>query len=182
MSFYQVNPIQTEKLYTLAIEQAKLCENDVVFDLYCGIGTIGIFATKHVKKVYGIEIINDAIENAKSNAKLNDIDNIEFLVGDVEDTLGILMNKQNIKPDVIFVDPPRKGLDEVTIRNLIIAKPKKIVYISCNPSTLMRDLNKLEKEYDIHKIIPLDLFPFTSHVEVVSVLCLKDEKNLRIKV
>lgn len=158
MSFYQVNPIQTEKMYNLAISQADIQENDTVLDLYCGIGTIGIFASAKAKKVYGMEIVEQAIENAKDNAKLNNIQNIEFFAQDVGKSLGKLMNK---KPDIIFVDPPRKGLDNMTVCNLIDFKPKKIVYISCNPATLMRDLSKLEEIYDIKKITPIDLFPFT---------------------
>lgn len=172
-SFYQVNPIQTEKLYNLAIEGANLSKEDIIFDLYCGIGTIGIFASKYVKKVYGIEIVKDAIENAKENAKINIIENIEFMVGDVEKTLDELIKKEKVNPNVVFVDPPRKGLDENTINNLIKMRPEKIIYISCNPSTLMRDLSKMEEYYDINKITPVDLFPFTSHVETVSVLTLK---------
>ena len=172
-SFYQVNPIQTEKLYNLAIEGAELSKEDIVFDLYCGIGTIGIFASKYVKKVYGIEIVEQAIEDAKENAKINNIDNIEFIAGDVEKLLQELIYKKNTKPDVVFVDPPRRGLDENTVNNLLEIRPKKIVYISCNPATLMRDLKAMEDKYDITKITPVDLFPFTNHVETVTVLKLK---------
>ena len=170
MSFYQVNPIQTDKMYNLAISQAQINKNDIVLDLYCGIGTIGIFASRFANKVYGMEIIEQAIENAKNNAKLNNIENAKFIVGDVENASKVLLDKN---ADVIFVDPPRKGLDEITIQNLIGKKTKKIVYISCNPATLVRDLCKLEKVYDILKITPIDLFPFTSHVECVAVLQLK---------
>lgn len=173
-SFYQVNPVQTEKLYSLAIEGANLNKDDIVLDLYCGIGTIGIFASKYVKKVYGIEIVEEGVKNAKNNAKINNIKSIEFIAGDVEKTLEKLIEKEKINPDIIFVDPPRKGLDNNTINNLLKIKPKKIVYISCNPATLMRDLNKLEEIYEINKITPVDLFPFTSHVECVAVLYLKD--------
>ena len=142
----------------MARSHADIQENDTVLDLYCGIGTIGIFASAKAKKVYGMEIVEQAIENAKDNAKLNNIQNIEFFAQDVGKSLEKLMNK---KPDIIFVDPPRKGLDNMTVCNLIDFKPKKIVYISCNPATLMRDLSKLEEIYDIKKITPIDLFPFT---------------------
>lgn len=170
MSFYQVNPVQTEKLYNLAIEGANLSKEDIVFDLYCGIGTIGIFASKYVKKVYGIEIVPEAIEDAKENAKINSIDNIKFTAGDVEKILQRMIDEEKIIPDVVFVDPPRRGLDENTVNNLIKIEPKKIVYISCNPATLVRDLKKLEEKYEIKKITLVDLFPYTSHVECVAVL------------
>ncbi len=173
-SFYQVNSIQTEKLYNLGIEGANLKINDTIFDLYCGIGTIGIFASEKVKKVYGIEIVEEAIKNAKENAELNKIENIEFIAGDVEEAFENLIKKENLAPDIIFVDPPRKGLDETTIKNIQKITPKKLIYISCNPSTLIRDLKKLEKSYQIQKITPVDMFPFTSHVECCSVLYLKD--------
>lgn len=158
MSFYQVNPVQTEKMYNLAISEAEIGKNDTVFDLYCGIGTIGIFASEKAKKVYGVEIVKQAIENAKENAKLNNIKNTQFFVGDVENLLKEMLEK---KPDIIFVDPPRKGLDNNTVYNLMNAMPSKIVYISCNPATLVRDLSKLEEKYNIKKITPFDLFPFT---------------------
>lgn len=171
-SFYQINPIQTEKLYNLAIQKAELQKEDIICDLYCGIGTIGIFASKNVKKVYGIEIVKEAIEDAKENAKINNINNIEFIEGDVEVAFDKLL-KDNIKPNVIFVDPPRKGLDNQTIKNLCNLKLEKLIYVSCNPATLMRDLQKLEDVYDIKSITPVDNFCYTSHVETVSVLTLK---------
>ncbi len=174
-SFYQVNPVQTEKLYNLAIEKAKLKKDDIVCDLYCGIGTIGIFASKYVKKVYGIEIVEDAIKDAKENAKINNINNAEFIVGDVEKAFNDFLNK-GIKPDVIFVDPPRKGLDNKTVENLCKTKSQRLIYISCNPATLMRDLQKLEEVYDIVSITPVDNFCYTSHVECVTVLQLKQDR------
>lgn len=173
LSFYQINPIQTEKLYNLAIEKANLNKEDIVLDLYCGIGTIGTFASPYVKKVYGIEIVDQAIKDAKENAKLNKIENIEFYCGDVEEVLENVLNKENIAPNVVFVDPPRRGLDKHTIQNVLNLKPERFVYISCNPATLMRDLKELEKDYEIQEIQPLDMFPFTNHVETIAVLELK---------
>ena len=173
MSFYQTNPIQTEVLYKKAIEFAELNGTEIVLDLYCGIGTIGIFIAKTAKKVYGIEIIEDAIKDAKENAKLNKIENIEFLCGDVEIALGELIKKSE-KADVIFVDPPRRGLDNTTLNNILKIEPIKVVYISCNPATMVRDLKILEEKYEVAKIQPVDMFPFTSHVECCSVLYLKN--------
>ena len=170
MSFYQVNPIQTEILYNLAIEKANLTGKEIIFDLYCGIGTIGIFASKYAKKVFGIEIVEQAIEDAKENARINSIENIEFMAGDVENTLEDLIRIKKQLPDVIFVDPPRRGLDNNTIQNILKYKPKKVIYISCNPATLVRDLKLLEDKYNIKEIQPVDMFPYTSHVEVVAVL------------
>ena len=172
-SFYQVNPVQAEVLYNIALENAQLDKNDVLFDLYCGIGTIGIFASKYVKKVYGIEIVEQAIEDAKENAKINNINNIEFYAGDVEKIFTNLIEKKQIYADVIIVDPPRKGLDINTINNILTIEPKKIVYISCNPATLTRDLALLEDKYEIGNIQPVDMFPFTSHIESIIVLTIK---------
>ena len=172
MSFYQTNPIQTEILYNKAIEFANLTGNETVLDLYCGIGTIGIFASNKAKKVYGIEIVEDAVNDAKENAKLNNIQNIEFLCGDVEKTLEEVISRSG-KPDVIFVDPPRRGLDNTTIANILKTEPVRIVYISCNPATMVRDLKMLEEKYEVKKIQPVDMFPYTSHVECVAVLNLK---------
>lgn len=175
MSFYQINPIQTEKLYNLAIEKAELTGNETILDLYCGIGTIGIFASKHVKQVYGIEIIAQAIQDAKENAKLNNIKNAEFIVGDVEFALSELIETRKIMPEVVFVDPPRKGLDNTTIQNLLKVEPKKIIYISCNPATLVRDLKIFEEKYEIKDIMPVDMFPWTKHIETVTLLTLRNQ-------
>ena len=171
-SFYQVNPIQTEKLYSLAIEKANLKKEDIVCDLYCGIGTIGIFASKYVKRVYGIEIVEEAINDAKENIKLNNIENVEFIVGDTKDAFDNLIKKK-IKPNVVFVDPPRKGLDDKTIENLCSLKLERLVYISCNPATLTRDLQILENTYNIESITPVDNFCYTSHIECIALLRLK---------
>ena len=174
LSFYQINPIQTEALYNIAIEMADLKKTDTLFDLYCGIGTIGIFASPYVNRVYGIEIVKQAIEDAKENANINNIRNIEFFAGDVEKVFENVLKEHNVKPDVIFVDPPRKGLDKHTIENILNIKPEKIVYISCNPASLVRDLKLLEESYEIKKIQPVDMFPFTSNVECVTVLYAKE--------
>ena len=174
MSFYQTNPVQTEALYNIAIEQANLSKDDIIYDLYCGIGTIGIFASKFVKKVYGIEIVNQAIQDAKENAKLNNIQNIEFVCGDVEKVFENVMKEKSDFPDVVFVDPPRRGLDKNTIDNILAVKPKKVVYISCNPASLVRDLKLMEEKYQIKEIKPVDMFPFTSHVECCALMTLKD--------
>ena len=173
MSFYQVNPIQTEKLYSKAIEYANLTGEETVYDLYCGIGTIGIFASDKVKKLYGIETVPEAIEDAKYNAKLNNINNAEFFVGDVENVLPEFIKETKELPDVVFVDPPRKGCDKTAIETLLKIKPKKIVYVSCNPATLARDLKLFDEGYNFKKISLVDMFPYTHHIECVAVLELK---------
>ena len=174
LSFYQVNPVQAEKLYNIGVEAAKITKENIVFDLYCGIGTISLFMAKYAKKVYGIEIVEDAVNDAKENALNNNINNVEFIAGDVENVLDELINKRNIIPDIVMVDPPRKGLDSKSVDNIIKILPKKVVYISCNPATLVRDLAKLEDAYEVKNIKPVDMFPFTSHVECVAVLQLKE--------
>ena len=161
LSFYQVNPVQAEKLYNLGVEAAKIDKDDIVFDLYCGIGTISLFMAKYAKKVYGIEIVEDAVKDAKENALNNGVDNVEFLAGDVEDVLDDLINEKGVVPDVVMVDPPRKGLDNKSIDNILKIHPKKVVYISCNPATLVRDLAKFEELYELKSIKPVDMFPFT---------------------
>ncbi len=166
LSFYQVNPIQTEILYNTAIEYGGACtvstrKDNIALDLYCGIGTIGIFASKYFKKVYGIEIVEQAIQDAKYNVKINNIDNVEFFAGDVEKILPKIIERDNIKPNVVFVDPPRKGLDKKTIGVLQELEPSKIIYISCNPATLARDISLLEEKYELKKVQPVDMFPFT---------------------
>ena len=174
LSFYQVNPVQAERLYNIGVEAAEISKDDVVFDLYCGIGTISLFMAKYAKKVYGIEIVEEAIEDAKENAKLNKVDNTEFIAGDVELILDDLINNKKVIPDIIMIDPPRKGLDNKSIENILKVSPKKMVYISCNPATLVRDLAKLEEKYEIKMIRPVDMFPFSKHIECVSVLKLKE--------
>lgn len=174
MSFYQVNPVQAEALYNIAIEKANITKNDVVCDLYCGIGTIGIFASKFAKKVYGIELVKQAIDDANANANLNNIDNIEFICGDVEEAFDRLIKKEKVKPSVVIVDPPRRGLDNNTIENIMQLNVERVIYISCNPATMVRDLHLMEEKYEVKEIQPVDMFPFTSHVECCSVLLLKN--------
>ena len=165
-SFYQVNPIQVEKLYSKAIEFADLKETDVVLDAYCGTGTIGLIASSHVKEVVGVEIVKEAIKNAKHNAEINHIGNATFYVDDASIAIRKFLDN-NKKFDVIFVDPPRKGLDEKFVHALLESKAERIVYVSCDPETLARDLKLLETKYEIKKIQPVDMFPMTFHVETV---------------
>lgn len=174
MSFYQTNPIQTEVLYQKAIAFAKLDKDDILCDLYCGIGTIGIFASSKVKQVYGIEIVEEAVEAARENAKINKVDNIEFIAGDVEKAFKELVETREVKPTAIIVDPPRRGLDTTTISKILEIAVDKFVYVSCNPATMVRDLKMLEEKYEVKEIQPVDMFPFSKHVECVSVLKLKE--------
>lgn len=169
LSFYQVNPIQTEILYNTAINCLDDKNNNIALDLYCGIGTIGIFASKYFKRVYGIEIVKQAIEDAKYNAKINNINNTEFFAGDVEEILPKIIEKDNIKPNVVFVDPPRKGLDKKTINLLKELQPSKIIYISCNPATLARDISLLEDKYNLGIVQPVDMFPYTRTYRMCSI-------------
>ena len=174
LSFFQVNPVQTERLYSKAVEYADLKGNETIFDLYCGIGTIGIFSSDKAKKIYGIETIPEAIEDAKQNATLNNIENAEYFVGDVEKELPELIEKRSITPDVVFVDPPRKGCDKTAIDTLLKIESKRIVYVSCNPATLGRDLKLLEVKYELEHLSVCDMFPYTSHIECVCALKLRD--------
>ena len=170
LSFYQVNPVQAEKLYNIGVNAAEINKDDIVFDLYCGIGTISLFMAKYAKKVYGVEIVEQAIEDARENAKLNKVTNTEFIAGDTEIILDDLINNKKIIPNVVMVDPPRRGLDNKSIENILKIKPDRLVYISCNPATMVRDLAKFEDVYEIIEIQPVDMFPFTSHCEVISIL------------
>lgn len=170
LSFFQVNPLQTEVLYNKALEYANLGENDTVFDIYCGIGTISLFLAQKAKKVYGIEIVEDAIKDAKRNAKINNMDNVEFYVGKAEEVVP-KMYKEGKRANVVVVDPPRKGCDEKVLDTIISMQPDRVVYVSCNPSTLARDLAYLnERGYKCHEIQPVDMFPHSVHVETVCLL------------
>ena len=174
LSFYQVNPIQAERLYQIGVDAAQITKQDIVFDLYCGIGTISLFMAPFAKSVYGIELVEEAVCAARENTLINKIDNAQFIAGDVEKILDDLINKQKIIPDIVMVDPPRKGLDRKSIDNILRVSPKRLVYISCNPATLVRDLSALEGLYEIKRLKPVDMFPFTSHVEVCALLELKN--------
>lgn len=175
LSFYQVNPIQTEKLYSLALEYAGLTGEETVWDLYCGIGTISLFMAKKAKQVYGIEIVEQAIDDARKNAERNHIDNAKFYVGKAEEVLPRLYEEEGIYADVICVDPPRKGCDEECLATMIKMAPKRIVYVSCDSATLARDLKYLcANGYELKKVRPVDQFPHTGHVETVVLLQRKD--------
>ena len=168
LSFFQVNPIQTEVLYNKALEYAELKENDTVFDIYCGIGTISLFLAQKATKVYGIEIVEDAIKDAKINAKLNNLNNVEFYVGKAEEVVP-KMYSEGKTANVVMVDPPRKGCDEKVLDTIVSMQPDRVVYVSCNPSTLARDLAYLdERGYKCVEIQPVDMFPHTMHVECVA--------------
>lgn len=166
-TFFQINPQQTEKLYEKAIQYADLKNNQSCFDIYCGIGTISLMAAKKAKKVYGVEIVEQSIINAKENAAANSIKNAEFFAGKAEVVLPKLY-KKNIKADVVIVDPPRKGCEKEVIDTIISMKAERVVYVSCNPSTLARDIKMLEDGgYHLIEVQPVDQFPWTHHVETV---------------
>lgn len=169
-AFYQVNTEMAEELYQTAIDFAELSTEDIVVDAYSGIGTIGLSVAKHVKEVYGVEVIPQAVENSKKNAKLNGISNAHYICDSAENAIKKWLN-QGIKPSIIMVDPPRKGLTESFIKSSVSMNPKKIVYISCNAATMARDI-KLYQElgYKLTKVQPVDLFPMTHHVECVVLL------------
>lgn len=172
-SFFQVNTLQAEVLYGELKNKLNLQGNEILFDLYSGVGSIGIFLSDTVSKVYGIEIEESAVDMANINLKYNDVNNAEYIAGSVEDKI-IEFKNRNIHPDVIVVDPPRKGLDEKSIEYVLEFNPKKIGYVSCNPATLARDLKLLSVKYDIEEVTPVDMFPYTDHVECVVSLSLKD--------
>ncbi len=173
LSFYQVNPKQTKVLYEKALEFAGLTGNEIVWDLYCGIGTISLFLAKKAKQVYGVEIVPQAIEDAKQNAIRNNIENAEFFVGAAEDVLPGKYRESggSMRADVIVVDPPRKGCDEALLQTVVQMDPKRVVYVSCDPATLARDVKYLEENgYMLVKAQPVDMFPMTEHVETCVLL------------
>ena len=178
MSFYQVNPVQTDKLYGLALEYADLKGNETVWDLYCGIGTISLFLAQKAKQVYGVEIIPQAIEDAKRNAAINGFENAEFYVGKAEEILPKYYEEyakthdgDRAHADVIVVDPPRKGCDETLLHTMTEMQPDKIVYVSCDSATLARDLKILcERGYCLERVRAVDQFPMSVHVETCVLL------------
>ena len=181
LSFYQVNPRQTQKLYAKALEYADLHGEETVWDLYCGIGTISLFLAQKAKFVRGVEIVPAAIENAKENAKLNGLENTEFFVGKAEEVLPREYKKNGVYADVIVVDPPRKGCDETLLETMVEMNPERIVYVSCDSATLARDLKYLcERGYELKKVCPVDQFGMTVHVETVVLLGRKmvDDRNI----
>lgn len=184
LSFYQVNPVQTEYLYSIALEYAGLTGKEVVWDLYCGIGTISLFLAQNAGKVYGVEAVPEAIADANVNAELNGVKNVEFFVGSVEDVLPEKYEKEGIYADVIVVDPPRKGCDEKCLRTMIEMQPERIVYVSCDSATLARDLKVLcDGGYEIRKVRGVDMFGGTVHVETVVLLSkLKSTKSIEVEI
>ena len=191
LSFYQVNPVQTEKLYGLALEYADLKGDETVWDLYCGIGTISLFLAQKAKQVYGVEIVPQAIDDAKENAKINAIDNAEFFVGKAEEVLPEYYaeyerehNGETAHADVIVVDPPRKGCDETLLETIVKMQPEKVVYVSCDSATLARDLKYLcANGYEIRMCRGVDQFPQSVHVETVVLLSKGkvDSKKIRVE-
>ena len=172
-SFFQTNSYQVKTLYDYILKTADLKKSDILYDLYCGTGTIGIYLAKHVNQVYGIEIIEDAIKDAKLNAKTNNINNINFHCGDLKDVLNSDIISTFEKPNIIVVDPPRPGLHPNTVENLIKLSPEKVIYVSCNPATMARDIEILVSEkYIIQELQPVDMFPHTPHIECVATLIL----------
>ena len=173
-SFYQVNPIQTKKLYDKALEYADLHGDETVWDLYCGIGTISLFLAQKARFVRGVEIVPAAIEDAKRNAKINNIENVEFFVGKAEEVLPREYEKNGVYADVIVVDPPRKGCDEMLLKTILKMQPKRVVYVSCDSATLARDLKVLcAEDYELVRVSTTDMFPQGVHVETVCLLSRK---------
>ena len=169
-SFYQTNTEQAYELYKVARDFAGLTGNELVYDLYTGTGTIANFVAKKAKKVIGIEYVPEAIEDAKVNSSINNIDNTLFYAGDMKDILNREFIQQHGRPDVIITDPPRAGMHQDVIDTILFAEPKRIVYVSCNPATQARDLQWVDVDYKVLKIQPVDMFPHTQHVENVVLL------------
>ena len=183
LSFYQVNPSQMERLYALALEYAQLAGTETVWDLYCGIGTISLFLAKRAKRVYGVEVIPEAIEDARRNADRNGIRNAEFFLGRAEEVLPEKYGREGIRADVIVVDPPRKGCDGACLGTMLRMAPERIVYVSCDSATLARDLRVLcDGGYEIRRIRGVDLFGQTVHTETCVLLSkLKSTQHIEVK-
>ena len=184
LSFYQVNPVQTQKLYGTALEYAGLTGEETVWDLYCGIGTISLFLAQKAKKVYGVEIVPQAIDDARANAQLNHFENVEFFVGKAEEVLPEQYEKNRVYADTIVVDPPRKGCDSVCLDTIVKMAPKKVVYVSCDSATLARDVKYLgERGYEVKRVRAVDMFPWSGHVETVVLLSKGeiDSKKVRVE-
>ena len=183
LSFYQVNPVQTERLYGTALEFAGLTGEETVWDLYCGIGTISLFLARRAGRVYGVEIVPQAIRDAKNNAAINDIFNARFYVGKAEEVLPGMYEKEGVQADVIVVDPPRKGCEQVVLETMVKMQPERIVYVSCDPATLARDVKYLrENGYELDRVKAVDMFPHTVHVETVALLSkLKSDKHIEVE-
>ena len=183
LSFYQVNPVQTQKLYGTALEYAGLTGEETVWDLYCGIGTISLFLAQKAKKVYGVEIIPQAIDDARANAKLNHFENVEFFVGKAEEILPEQYEKNQVYADTIVVDPPRKGCDSVCLDTIVKMAPEKVVYVSCDSATLARDVKYLgERGYEVKRVKTVDMFPWSGHVETVVLLSKGEVDSKKIRV
>lgn len=184
LSFYQVNPVQTEKLYSTALEYAELTGKETVWDLYCGIGTISLFLAQKAKQVYGVEIVPQAIEDARANARLNGMDNVSFFVGKAEEVLPEQYEKHQVYADVIVVDPPRKGCDTVCLDTIVKMGPKRVVYVSCDSATLARDVKYLgERGYQVEKVRCCDMFGHSTHVESIVLLSHKSpDSHIDVKV
>ena len=183
LSFYQVNPVQTQKLYGTALEYAGLTGEETVWDLYCGIGTISLFLAQKAKKVYGVEIIPQAIDDARANAKLNHFENVEFFVGKAEEVLPEQNDKNQVYADTIVVDPPRKGCDSVCLDTIVKMAPEKVVYVSCDSATLARDVKYLgERGYEVKRVKTVDMFPWSGHVETVVLLSKGEVDSKKIRV
>ena len=183
LSFYQVNPVQTKELYGKALEFAGLTGEETVWDMYCGVGTISLFLAKAARKVYGVEIVPEAIEDARKNAKINNIENAEFFVGKAEEVVPKMYREYGLGADVVVVDPPRKGCDEKLLETMISMSPEKIVYVSCDSATLARDLEYLKAHgYGVKKVQPVDMFPHSVHVETVCLLSKLHEAKHHVNV
>lgn len=173
-SFFQTNSKQAEKLYSITRDFAGLTGSEIVYDLYCGTGSIGIFVSKNAKKIIGVEVIAEAIEDAKENAALNNIEHAEFFAGDVIDICNDAFFATHGRPDVVITDPPRAGMHEKLVNKLLEIAAPKIVYVSCNTATQARDISQLDAKYAVEKIQPVDMFPHTHHIECVVLLRLRD--------